>query len=216
MLVGCGGARWIAIQPVHSGAQLIQTENALTLLSLKMEHPFRPTMQPKVVGIFFLTEPEGEKYFSPIDKDYLIVGSDGAYLMLIPLPVGRYNLRFAAVDNGIFLFAGIGFMPILSDFEVKPGTATYLGRVEGHTRERAEGEFRAGPMLPVVNQAAHGWNNATWEVVIKDAGDIDLPNFRTFFPALKEANIVKQILPPFDRQKAQAVWEKTNAGFNVY
>jgi hypothetical protein len=213
ILVGCG-PQIVKMSPIRNDALLSQSENALILFSLRMEHPVRPTTQLELEAIYLFTEPEGKRIFCPVDKDARIDGPDGAdYLLRIPLTAGRYNLRFAQIYNGNFLVTGRGFMPILGDFEVQPGTVIYLGRVEGRTRERQEGEFRAGPMAPLIDQAARGWSGATWDVVIKDAGDSDLPNFRTTFPALNRTNIVKQILPPFDRQKAQAIWEKSVNGF---
>ena len=216
ILVGCG-PQWVKMTPMRNDAQLIQSENALVLFSLKMEHPVRPTNQPEAVAVYLFTEPEGKSIYCPIDKDARIEGPDGSsYLLRIPLPAGQYNLRVAVGYNGNFVVTGYGMMPIVGDFEVQPGTVTYLGRVEGHTRERKEGEFRAGPLAPLIDQAARGWSGATWDVVIKDAGDSDLPSFRTTFPALNGTNIVKQILPPFDRQKAQTIWEKSVNGFLTY
>jgi hypothetical protein len=213
ILSGC--APTIAkMAPNRKDTQMFQSQKALILLSLKIEHPVKPTMQPKATMIYLFAEPEGRYIFSPVDEDACIQGSnDSEYLLRIPLPAGHYHLRTVEARNGNFISTGTGYMPILGDFEVKPGAVIYLGRVEGRTRERKNDEFRAGLVTPIMDQSFRGWSESTWDVVIKDAADADLPLFRAAFPALNGVNIDKQILPPFDRQKAQSLWEKSVHGF---
>jgi hypothetical protein len=101
----------------------------------------------------------------------------------------------------------IAYLKNRADIQAKPNTVTYLGRARGVTRARQDGEFRAGPLIPLVDQAVTGFAKSTFDVELSDHMEEDLNAFRTIFPALSDADIQVALLPPFDRARAQAWWE---------
>lgn len=70
-----------------------------------------------------------------------------------------------------------------------------------------QNEFRAGLPFPLVDQAVTGFSGGTFDVEIIDQFEKDELEFKSRFPALRDVNIQKAILPPFDRTKAQKWWE---------
>jgi hypothetical protein len=43
---------------------------------------------------------------------------------------------------------------------------------------------------------------------VVDNYETDIKTFKKLFPAIQNVEVQRSILPPFDRQKAQAWWEK--------
>jgi hypothetical protein len=106
-----------------------------------------------------------------------------------------------------FPFVGRFFIPLLTDFEVTPRSVIYLGHVGATLRERGEGEFRAGPVIPLIDQAATGMIGNTWDVEIADRYDADMAVFRNRVPALGDLAVENHPLPAWSRDAAQRLWD---------
>jgi hypothetical protein len=214
LLTTSGCSTIVKMSPSRDDTKLNQSQDAFVLLSLRMDHPLRPSSPPEPKFIVLSDDHKGGKFQCLIDKDARVDEVNGPYYLLrIPIPAGHYTARFVWAENGDFLSRGFASMPIFSELTAQPGKIIYLGQVHGYTREKREGEFGAGPYtinaLDTANRALQGWSNATWEVEVIDSEMIDLANFRKYFPSLKEAKIEKHILPQFDRKKVQAAWDKS-------
>ncbi|TLS75692.1 hypothetical protein FE236_09020 [Mariprofundus erugo] len=98
-------------------------------------------------------------------------------------------------------------MPIHGDIEVKANSVTYIGRASGVMRERHGNEFRAGPVIPLVDQSVTGFASGTFDVTISDQSQEDISAYQDIFPALRKADIEVHVLPPFDRERAQRWWD---------
>jgi hypothetical protein len=129
------------------------------------------------------------------------------YLTSITLSPGRYHFEGISGIAAAFPFVGQFFIPIVADFEVKPGSVSYLGHLKATMRTRREGEFRAGSVVPLIDQSATGMINHSWDVVLDDQSGSDLAMFREHVPALAGLDIVIDPLPPWDRAAAQSRWD---------
>jgi hypothetical protein len=86
-----------------------------------------------------------------------------------------------------------------------------VGRVSATLRTpRQRGEFRAGPLLPLLDQAIAGMSNSTWDVTIADRADTDLALFRQNFKAVESASVINAPLPAFDRVAVQKWWDNSD------
>lgn len=74
-------------------------------------------------------------------------------------------------------------------------------------RERQGNEFRAGPVIPLIDQGVAGASGGTFDIVVSDQWDTDQALFEKNFPALKGIEVRKSLVPAFDRAKAQKLWE---------
>jgi hypothetical protein len=83
---------------------------------------------------------------------------------------------------------------------VRPGR---VGHVWATVRERQDNEFKAGPVVPLIDQAVAGASGGTFDVETTDEFATDEAAFRSKFPALAGVEMAKAILPGFDRNKAQ-------------
>lgn len=133
---------------------------------------------------------------------------DSHYVLRMPLEPGRYVIRGISSMASSFPINGFFFTPMHVPLTVKEPGVYYLGRVEATVRPRKGHEFRAGPVIPLIDQSVAGAAEGTFDVRFVDDWARDEEMFRRRFPALKDAQVRKAILPPFDRAVAQTWWEK--------
>jgi hypothetical protein len=188
--------------------------NPIFLLSVTIKNTYRSSYQPHLVVANIetpgATDSSGRFNFKMDDKgknetDKLPDGN--SYLLRMELAAGTYE--FVGVTSLVHSFPVNGwfYTPIHAKIIAAEGGVYYLGHVDAVVREREGTEFRAGPPLPIIDQAVVGASGGTFDVEIKDALAADEPVFKAKFPALAQVQIKKALLPPFDRAKAQQWWE---------
>ena len=145
----------------------------------------------------FMTDREGTFVTKDMNK----------YIFRARLKPGKYVVQGIFGYSGIFPVHGTFFMPLHCEIEAKKGEVIDLGKVIAHTRKRQGNEFRAGPLLPLLDQAVTGFSETTFVVQTEASQAADLKEMKILFPALRTAQIVEDPLPPFDREAAQKWWE---------
>jgi hypothetical protein len=153
------------------------------------------------------------QHFSMSEKADSMVASDGrsVYAVRMALEPGRYQLFSIGGMANAFPFIGTFWVPLLMDIDVSANSVTYVGHVQAQLRRRRDGEFRAGPVIPLIDQSVTGMSGGTFDVEVKDASNEDIELFRSTFPALGAMTISTHLLPPFDRSKAQRAWDGDSA-----
>ncbi|MEO7324767.1 MAG: hypothetical protein ABIW82_08060 [Dokdonella sp.] len=146
-------------------------------------------------------------------KDDVLVASEGddLYAIRMALEPGRYRLLSVGGSAAAFPFVGSFLVPLFMDFIVPAHAVTYVGQVKARLRPRQEGEFRAGPMIPLIDQAATGMSSGTFDVVVSDSSAEDIPHFRAMFPALGDTPVADVPLPAFDRPRVQRIRDASSA-----
>lgn len=129
------------------------------------------------------------------------------YLLRLALVAGEYKLLEVAGTANAFPFTSMFMVPLNMDVNVKPGSVTYMGRVTAKLRKRVGNEFRAGPVIPLLDQAVSGMSGGTWDISVDNLADKDIALFRSTFPALKNVSIDTVPLPAFDRAAYQRLWD---------
>jgi hypothetical protein len=209
LMSGCASVH--KMSPTRDTQALELKDKALVLMSLQLAHDYKPAFQPDVTDIRLASsdqETMGDEHKFIIDDDSIVRGGgDVTYLLRMQLDPGKYVIRNADATYIAIPIIANCTMPIHEDLEVAANTVTYVGRVRGVTRKREEGEFRSGPLLPLLDQGVSGFAHSTFDVKVSDKQNEDLKAFRNNFPALKSADIQVDILPPFDRQRARNWWE---------
>ncbi len=209
LLGGCATTH--NMSPKKDTQTLELKDKALILMSLQLEHDYKPKYQPDILRLRVESAEEasmGDVHQFIFDEDsQLKQGDDHTYMLRMELDPGRYVIR--GVHGEIFSFPihAFCFMPIHEDIEAKPNTVTYVGRVRGVTRKRKEGEFRSGALIPLLDQGVSGFAHSTFDVEVSDQRNEDLDLFQTNFPALTNVDIQVDVLPPFNRQRAQTWWD---------
>ena len=144
------------------------------------------------------------------------MSEDGRALFLtrMALEPGQYRLVAVMGFARAFPINALFQVPLVTDFNVRPGSITYLGRVSATLRSRTPGEFRAGPLFPLIDQSVAGMSTSTWDVTVENRAEVDVPLYQKTFKALTEASIATVPMPPFDRAAAQRWWDRDSAQEN--
>lgn len=208
LLSGCMTTKHM---PVHSDAAQLELKNeSVVIFSTRIHNASEARYQPKVISAVFVPEGATERSqwlsFTP-DSPY--AESDAGikeYLLSANLAPGNYMLQEVLCQASAFPFTGSCQLPVNAPIRIQAaGQVLYLGHIDGTIRARKENEVRAGPVLPLIDQAATGMSGGTFDVSIADRFHTDLNRFRMAYPALRQASVYKAVLPAWVRpQEGQA------------
>ena len=209
ILGGCATPTKMAFQ--DDSERLSEKSKPVLLMTATIKNAYKPSYQPRL-RVVHVEKPEAKEAadrlnFTMDEKARNETDSESNYLLRLELDPGRYEIRGMTALVQRFPFNGFFFAPMHSQIEVKGSGVYYLGHVNATVRERQGEEFKAGPSVPVIDQAVVGASGGTFDIQITDDFATDEAVFRSKFPALAGVKIQKAILPDFDRAKAQAWWE---------
>ena len=212
LISGCATPTKMAFQ--EDSDQVSKTKPTF-LMTATLRNSYRTSFQPKVIFVAVeraVVKGAEDRINFTMDKkaknesDSAIEGS--SYLLRMELDPGDYIIRGLMSMGRSFPINGFYFAPMHSKLtSIEPGVF-YLGHVEATVRERKEPEFKAGPSIPLIDQAIAGASTGTFDIEISDQWEKDGPKFLAQFPVLNGVNIQKRILAPFDRAVAQKWWEE--------
>ncbi|MDZ7918749.1 hypothetical protein [Rhodoferax sp.] len=212
LLTGCATRTKMAFE--NEGDTLTANSKPVLLMTVTLKNHYKTSHQPKllVVNVEKPDAKESSERFNFTMDDKAKAESDkpetgNNYFIRMELEPGPYKIMGLTSTSTGFLINGYFFAPLHSDIVAKKSGVYYLGHVDAIVRERKGEEFRAGSPVPLIDQAVVGASGGTFDVTISDAIDKDEALFRARFPALKGVTITKDILPAFDRAKAQAWWQ---------
>jgi len=186
------------------------------LMTVRLSNNVKPGYQPQLdrvwlrkIGPNIPRDGTDDMSFSIDDKAKKEPDADDAprsYLLRMALEKGNYSIRNLGCLGTGFMVRGMCFAPIFQDLSVENAGVYYLGHVEATIRPRVGEEFRAGPVIPLIDQSVTGFADGTFDVAITDRFEQDVPEFVSRFPALKGVNIQKATLRQWDRATAQKWW----------
>ena len=140
------------------------------------------------------------------DGEFEINDDKTRYLFRIPAPEGKTNLPNIYGQAKAFPLVGQFSLPVGLDVPVKKGSVIYLGRLEAVLRPRTDKEYRAGPVIPLIDQAATGLSSGTFDIKLVDRSAEDFPMIRKAYPALANTPIETMLLPIPDRSYFDRQW----------
>ena len=198
------------------GARSVDTaRKSVVLLTIDVFRPEKSVFEP-VPSLVNVERPSAQskqdRQNFVLDKDKDSVKDEGGhtlFLVRMALEPGPYQLSAVTGFAAAFPISGTFEVPLLADFNVQPRTIVYVGRVTATLRSRESGEFRAGPVIPLIDQSVSGMSRSTWDVTINDRSDKDVPLLRQKFKALESASIISSPLPSFDRMAIQRWWNNS-------
>lgn len=206
-LSGCSAP--LKMMPRKADTSIDVSTRSFLLASLTIGNRHHPSFVPNPISISLrrIDGPQKPELLSYAFDGEAEIGSPARhYLIRIPLAPGRYELLHIHGMSGVFPIRGVFFLPLNYELDVEPGRAEYLGRIDATVVARKEGELRAGPLIPLIDQAASGFSTGTWEVAVTDASHADVAEFKAAFPSLADLPIGNRILPPWDKAKEDARW----------
>lgn len=210
VLAGCATVNPMAFD---KDAKTIDTsEKSVVLMAVEVSRSDDSRYVPKPIAVKLelpnaQSKEERQNFKLDEDKDTVTDGDRIVYLTRMALKPGKYKLGDVTGLANAFPFVGTFVVPLLMDLDVKPNSITYVGRVTAKLRPRQGEEFRAGPVIPLIDQSVTGLSGGTWDVTTENLSQKDLALYRAHFPALASATIGSAPLPPFDRAAVQRWWE---------
>lgn len=212
LLAGCASTLKMPLQAENE--HIADTGKTIYLMSVTLQNSCRDHFVPwldsvqiardtgsgKAELMTFAMDSKGAHYF---DDEKL----PPKFLVRFDLENGHYTVHGLGSTARGFPIRATFFTPLRSPLAVDSHQVVYLGAVNADVRERKGGEFRAGPVIPLVDQAVACAATGTFDVAIKDDYQADMPLFQQSFPQLQGVLITKAILPPFDRDTVQKWWE---------
>jgi hypothetical protein len=184
------------------------------LMTVTVRNEYKTGWQPHLLVLNIekdgATDSSGRLNFT-MDKKAKLDETDNTagnkYLLRMQLAPGKYQIVGLTELNRSFPIVATFFTPLHETLDVSgKGTVIYLGHVEASVRERKGDEFKAGPSIPLIDQAVAGASGGTWDVAIVDLWATDEALFRGNFAALKDTPVQKGLMAPWDRDAAQKWW----------
>lgn len=209
ILGGCATPQKMAFD--RNATTIDTSAKSVVLLAVEVsrEGDSRWQPDPKVLHVEMPNAKSAEErlnYPLSVDDDRFVVGNGNVFLVRMALAPGDYDLKGIFGLASAFPINGYFFVPLTGSLKVQPQSVQYAGRIKAVMRPRKDGEFRAGPPTPILDQAISGMTRSTWDVTILDQMANDVALFEDKFPAVKTVKVVKNMLPPFDREAVQKAW----------
>jgi hypothetical protein len=191
-----------------------EASQPLYLMTVVVKNTYKERWQPRILNVRLTKDAEADKteelVFLMDQKGTIKAADRKSSAFLVRLRGGdSFNMITGMVASAsAFPVIGFFFVPLYAQLESDAPGIYYLGAVQASIRERKDNEFRAGPVIPLIDQAIAGASTGTFDITIADLYDQDVALFRATFPALENATIIKKVLPQWDRTRAQTEWEK--------
>lgn len=200
-LGGCATMKPSALGP--DGKQLDVSEESIALLSVKLANKYKTGYQPDIKNVF-IWEDKNEnrkKYSFAVEEKYNEVENEfNEYLISFQLPPGKYKLREFFAQRWAFPVIGSFSLPIYASFSIEPNQILYLGNIDAHIIKRtSDDELRAGPVIPLIDQAVTGASGGTFVIEITDRFNDDIEKFKQKYHQLTGCDIINLTLPPWKK-----------------
>jgi hypothetical protein len=209
-LLTSGCATVYTMSPTTTTSSVDTTKNSYALMTVTLKNAYHTSYQPSPIVVNLergaADSREDRLNFRFDDQETTTGDSGNHYFIRLPLAPGKYVMRGITGQSGVFPFHGMFFAPLHEVVDVKPNSIVYLGHIDATVVERKDGELRAGPVIPLIDQAATGFSGGTWDISVSDQFDNDVTAFKKDFPALSNASIDRDVLPAWDKQKATEWW----------
>ena len=201
MLGGCATMKPPALNSETTAIDI--SKESIALLTVKISNKYRTSYQPNIKYAFVWSDAEKdrEKFSFSVDEKYKEVeDSFNEYLISFQLPAGRYKLRELFAQSGLFPFIGTFSVPLYSSFSIEPQKIIYLGHIEAAIIERTDDELlRAGPVIPLIDQAVTGASGGTFVIKITDLYEKDINLFQQKYPYLAKHQVENLTLPQWNQ-----------------
>lgn len=210
VVTGCGTVNPMAFDKTTTA--LDTKDKSILLMTVEVSRTDESRYVPEPMLMFFETpaaKVREDRHVFRVNKSADAVQDNGktVYLARFALVGGEYKMQNVWGMASAFPFNASFVIPLGMDVKVKPNSVTYVGRIKAQMRKRESGEFRAGPVVPLIDQAAAGMVRSTWEVSVDNNQEKDLALFREAYPVLKGVDVEAGAMLKFDRAVAQRMWE---------
>jgi hypothetical protein len=209
-MAGCANRLPMGIDSSTSSLDLNEKSLLLLTVDLSRKEPsrFQPVPQTLWLGTVDAAGTVTNARMLGLDGDGWISVSDDKTLYAYRVLVPEGTTAITGISGLAKAFPVIGrfYVPLRMEVPVGKPSVLYLGRVEALLRPREDNEYRAGDVIPLIDQSVTGMSSGTFDVQIKDKSATDLPLLRSTYPALASAKIETKLVPVVDREYVDRTW----------
>jgi hypothetical protein len=209
LLAGCATPQQMAFDRKATSIDTSTKSVVLMIVDVSRADASRWQPEAKLLSLELAGAKSAEERFTyPIagDDDLVVLDKKNVVLIRMALAPGVYQMQSIWGMASAFPIHGYFNVPLTGTLKVEPKSVSYAGRINAVMRPRKDGEFRAGPPTPIIDQAISGMTGSTWDVAVVDNFSQDISLFEDRFPSVKTVKVVKNMLPPFDRDAVQKAW----------
>ncbi len=183
-LSGCSGLKPMAL---NSKTKTLNLEKkSIALFVLEMKNEYKPGYKPIPTSI---------EIFPQNGKKLIYKADDLCSIDLVP---GTYTIgKVSGYASGLFITGGFSF-DIGTSFTLNPNTVSYIGNIKMVNRKKQKGEKSSGGPFPLIDQAATGFSDGTFDVFIEEKGDTDMQLFENKYPILKQQLVMNNLMTKFN------------------
>lgn len=193
------------------------SENSYFVLGVEINHAVKPKYNPNTQIILYVEKPDAESkadrfnvLLKPAEFQISQNGAVSGYFRGA-LPPGEYVLKAISGFSRKLLINGNYFLPLDSSFQLEKNEVAYLGKLRARTRKRRTGEFRAGSVVPLLDQGVSGFSSSTFDVEVSDDSESAKSWMNKAYPALASEELTIKILAKYDRSQFDGANAKAQA-----
>lgn len=200
-LQGC-----VSVQPPafdRGTGQIDTTEKSVFMLDVAFHNAYKEKYQAENLTLKLVKKSssgKGQDLYFEVRPPLVNSENDHRYgLINGELEPGEYLIDGITGNSTSLLIFGTFKIPVVESVVIPENSIVYLGEVTAINRERKDGEFRSGLVVPLIDQAVAGFSGGTMDIEIANdlaSREADLKNE---YPALKDKDITPILLSPFDR-----------------
>ncbi|WP_346839283.1 hypothetical protein [Microbulbifer sp. SAOS-129_SWC] len=191
VFTGCAN---VAKMPLGAGNADVSAKSIL-LAKVHVVNLNKPGHQPDLFSV--VLEQNGEQR---VFKAPTLVVDNGAggkeYFVSVQANPGKAVLKVVTFTRSVpLLLNAIAALPLEYAIDVPANQVVYVGNIDAKIKPRADGQPRAGSVIPLIDQAVAGFSTGTFDVQITDNYDQDTAELRSKYPYLAKQDISKLVLP---------------------
>lgn len=170
------------------------SRESLVLIRIVTFNSISENFVPAITDITFKDINSGESHRLKLNRNARVIDSMNRcdHWIAAFLKPGDYNLTSVRGFAGSFPLRSEFRFPIDHEIKLEPQTITYLGSIRMLNRriESGSDEPLAGPVLPLISQAASGFSRGTFDITYLETHLEDIEAFKSFYPALRNYEII--------------------------
>lgn len=196
LLSGCATVKDPAIS---TKIKSIDTTNeSIGFITLKISNTKNRGYQPNVGNVFICTKDPKNRVkfaFNVLDPYSSAKNQFNEYIISFQLKPGDYILVNLSAHSGLFPVMGTFIVPMDKQLTISEHKIIYFGHVDATIVDRtSDDQLRAGPVIPVLDQAVTGASTGTFVVDITDRYDDDIALLKSKYSYLTSTIIENRTL----------------------
>ncbi|MGI0118270.1 hypothetical protein [Zooshikella sp. RANM57] len=179
------------------------SKESVAFFTLKISNKNNIAYQPYVHSliVFEDKEKDNNRFSFAVEDPYKEVESQyNEYIVSFQVKPGKYILTDLIARGGWFPIMGVFSTPLSKSITIPDNKVIYLGHMDAKIIDKTkDDELRAGPLLPLVDQAIIGASTGTFKIKITDRYDQDIKLVQKKYSYLNDLPVENMTLSEWEQ-----------------